>query len=75
MVRLLLISSLQVLKGCSEVSLEPSLLQAKQAQIPQPFFTGEVLQPSDHLCGHPLDLLQQLCILPALGAPDLDTLL
>ena len=29
-------------------SPEPSLLQAKQAQFPQPFFIEEVLQPSDH---------------------------
>lgn len=28
----------------------------------------EVLQPIDHLCGPPLDFLQQLCILPMLGA-------
>ena len=40
-----------VLEGNNEVSLEPSLFQAKQAQLPQPFLTGEVLQPSDHLSG------------------------
>ena len=34
-----------------------SLLQAKQAQFPQPFLIGEVLQPSDHLSGPPLDPL------------------
>jgi len=28
------------------IILEPSLLQAKQAQFPQPFLIGEVLQPS-----------------------------
>lgn len=38
----------QVLKDHSEVSLEPSLLQAKQAQFTQYFFEGEVLQLSDH---------------------------
>ena len=53
----LLVSSLQVLEGHDDISSEPSLLQAEQAQVPQPFFTGEVLQPSDHLCGPPLDLL------------------
>lgn len=37
------ISALQVLEGCSEVSPEPSLLQAKQAQLLQSFFKGEVL--------------------------------
>jgi len=69
---LLFIRSLQVLEGHNEVSPEPSLLQAKQAQFPQPFLTGEVLQPSDHLSGLPLDLLQELCICPVLGAPGLD---
>ena len=38
--------------------------QAKQAQLPQPFFIGEVLQPSDHLCVPTLDRFQQLHILP-----------
>ena len=52
---LLFIHSLQILKGHNEVSPEPSLLQAKQAQFPQPFFIREVLQPSDHLHGPPLD--------------------
>ena len=45
-----------------------SLLQAKQSQFPQPFPTGEVLQPSDHLSGPPLDPLQELHVLPVLGA-------
>jgi len=48
------------MEGHSEVSPEPSLLQADQAQFPQPFAIGEVLQPSDHLSGPPLDLLQEL---------------
>ena len=52
-----------------------SLLQAEQAQLPQPVFTGEVLQPSEHPHGSPLDLLQELCVLPVLGAPGLDTVL
>ena len=50
-----------------------SLLQAKQAQFPQPFLIGEVLQPSDHLSGPPLELLQELHVLPVLGAPGIDT--
>ena len=57
---LLFTHSLQVLEGCNEVSPEPSLFQAKQAQFPQPFFTGEVLQPSDYLSGPPLDQFQEL---------------
>ena len=28
-------------------------LKAKQIQLPQPVFLGEVLKPSDHLCGSP----------------------
>jgi len=43
------------------------LLQAEQAQLPQPFFTEEVLQPFDHLLGSLLDLLQQLDSFLALG--------
>jgi len=35
--------------SCSKVTLEPSLLQAEQPQLPQPVLVGEVLQPSDHL--------------------------
>jgi len=49
-----------------------SLLQAEQAQLPQPFFTEKALQPSEHLCGCLLDPFQQLCILLVLGAPGLD---
>ena len=59
----------------SYVILQPYLLQAEQAQLPQPVFVEEVLQPSDHLCGPPLDPLQQLHIFPVLGAPDLDAVL
>ena len=46
--------SLQALEGHNEVSPEPSLLQAKQAQFPQPFLIGELpgyttlLPPSMH---------------------------
>jgi len=45
---LLFIRFLQVLEGHNEVSLEASLFQAKQAQFPQSFLIGEVLQPFDH---------------------------
>ena len=65
---LLFICSLQVLEGRNEVSPEPSLLQTKQAQFPQPFLIGEVLQPSDHLSGPCLDSFQELCIFLLLGA-------
>jgi len=33
------------MEGCSEISLELSLLQSGQVQIPQPVFIGEVPQP------------------------------
>ena len=73
---LLFICSLQVLEGHNEVSLEPSLLQTKQAQFPQPFFIGEVLQPSHHLSGPSLDLfLELLHVFLVLGAPGLDAVL
>jgi len=44
---LLYIRSLQVLEGHNEVPLEPSLLQAKQAQFPQPFLIGDTLLHKD----------------------------
>jgi len=50
-VSLLLISSLQVLGSRNEISPEPSLLQAEQNQLPQPFLIGEVLQPPEHRHG------------------------
>ncbi|KAK4808149.1 hypothetical protein QYF61_000129 [Mycteria americana] len=69
------VGPLQVLEGCYKVSPEPSLLQAEQPQLSQPVFIGEVFQPSDHLGGPPLDLLQQVHVLLMLGAPELDTVL
>ena len=52
-----------------------SLLQAEQPQLSQPFLIGEVLQPSDHVCGPPLHPLQNIHVLPMLGAPELGTVL
>ena len=72
---LLLVSSFQILEDGSEICLKLSLLQGKQSQLPQPFFMGEVLHPSDHLSGPSLDLLQQLHILLVLGALGLGTVL
>jgi len=51
--------SLQVLEVCNMISSEIPLIQAKEAQIPQTFFIGVVLQPSDRLGVLPLDRLQQ----------------
>ncbi|XP_054137889.1 E3 ubiquitin-protein ligase makorin-1 isoform X1 [Melozone crissalis] len=42
---------LQVLEGCSKVTPEPSLLQAEQPQLSEPFLIGEVFHPSNHLHG------------------------
>jgi len=64
---------LQVLEGCNKVSLQPSLLQAEQPQLPQPFFKAELLQTSNHFSGPPLDPLQQVHSFPVLRAPELDT--
>ncbi|KAK4810558.1 hypothetical protein QYF61_004521 [Mycteria americana] len=64
-----------VLEGCYKVSPEPSLLQAEQPQISQPVFIGEVLQPSDHLRGPPLDSLQQVHVLLMSGVPEVNTVL
>jgi len=63
---------LQVLEGCYKVTSQPSLLQAEQPQLSPPVLTGEALQPSDHLCGPPLDPLQHIHVLLMLGAPELD---
>ncbi|NXX41506.1 CASPA protein, partial [Tricholaema leucomelas] len=66
--------SLQILESHSKVSLKPSLLQAEEPQLSQPVLIAELLQPSDHLRGSPLDLLQQFHVLLVLGAPELHTL-
>ncbi|KAK4821804.1 hypothetical protein QYF61_003833 [Mycteria americana] len=70
-----LVGPLQVLEGCYKVSPEPFLLQAEQPQLSQAVFIGEVLQPSDHLCGPPLDLLRQVHVRLLLGAPELNAVL
>ncbi|KAK4820289.1 hypothetical protein QYF61_022859 [Mycteria americana] len=46
--------------------------KAEQPQLSQPVFVEEVLQPSDHFHGPPLDSLQQLHVLLVLRAPELD---
>ncbi|KAK4815950.1 hypothetical protein QYF61_010444 [Mycteria americana] len=66
---------LKILEGCYKVSPQPSLLQAEQPKLSQPILVGEVLQPSDHFCGPPLDPLQQLHVLLVLRAPELDAVL
>ena len=46
-----LIIPLYILKGHSEVSSDPSILQVEQPQLSQPFLIAEVFQPSDLFCG------------------------
>lgn len=64
-----------LVKDCSgwKGSTEPSFFQVEQAQLPQLFLVGEVLQPCDHPCAPLLDLFQELHITPALGALGRDT--
>ena len=63
------------MEGCYKVSSEPSVLQVDEPQLSQPILIEEVLQHSDHLCGPPLDLFQQLNVLFVLGTPELGTIL
>ncbi|KAK4816353.1 hypothetical protein QYF61_015667 [Mycteria americana] len=48
---------------------------AEQPPLSQPVLVGEVLQPSGHFRGPPLDPLQQLPVLLVLRAPELDAVL
>jgi len=69
-VPVLIIISLKYQKAAMKSPL--SLLHAQFLQL---FFQGEVLQPSDHPHGPPLDPLKQLHILSVLEAPGLDAIL
>ena len=55
--------------------LQPSYLQAEQAQFLHPVFIGGVLQPLDHLCDPPLGSLQKFHTFPVLGAANLNGVL
>ncbi|NXA49220.1 KLH29 protein, partial [Nothocercus julius] len=59
----------------AQVSSQPSLLQAEQAQLSQPFLTGQMFQAPDHPCSPVLDSLQQLHIPLELGSPELHPVL
>lgn len=52
-------------------SPEPSLLQAKQTQLLQPFLTQEMIQAFDHLHSPSLDSLQYIHIPLVLRSPEL----
>ena len=51
------------------------LLQAEEPLLPHPVFIVDVIQPSEHPHGPPLDVLQQLHILLVFWAPELDAVL
>ena len=54
---------LHVLEVHYKLPPESFLLQAVEPQHSQPVHTGEMLQPSHHPCGAPLNLLQQIHVL------------
>jgi len=55
---ILLTPTLKILIGIYKIPSQPSLLQVKQAQLPQPFLVGEMLQSPHRPCSPPLDSLQ-----------------
>ena len=54
----LLTPTLQIFLGISKVPSQPSLLQAEEAQLPQLFLVGGMLQSPHHPRSPPLDSLQ-----------------
>jgi len=54
----LLTPTLQIFRGIYKVPSQPSLLQAEQAQLPQPLLVGEMLQSPPHPRSPPLESLQ-----------------
>jgi len=59
------IAHLQILKGCYQVTLQPSFPQAEEPQI-SACPHREVSHVLDHFCGPPLDAPQQLNFSPVL---------
>ena len=55
---ILLTSTLKIFISIYKIPSQPSLLRAKQAQLPQPLFIGEMLQSPHHPHSPPLDSLQ-----------------
>ena len=50
----------QVFIDIDQIPSESSFLKAEQTHVTQPFLIGEVLQALYHLCGPPLDSLQEI---------------
>ncbi|KAK4823233.1 hypothetical protein QYF61_000093 [Mycteria americana] len=61
--------------GQDSKQIEDPSPEAELPQLSQPFFVREIFHPSDHLCGPPLDPLQEVhvCLVPR--APELDAVL
>lgn len=50
----------------------PSLLQAEQLELSQPFLTEKVFHPPDHFCGHLLEFLLHVHVFPVLSNLEVD---
>ncbi|KAK4811179.1 hypothetical protein QYF61_019810 [Mycteria americana] len=59
----------------TDTHLATTSFQAEQPQLSEPFFIGEVLQPSDHFCGTSSGLALTGPSLSCTGAPELDAVL
>ena len=59
----------------TKITSESYFLKAEQTQVAQPFLIGEMLQALYHLCGPPLDSLQEIPVFFILGSPGLDAVL
>lgn len=64
--------TLKMFININKITSEFSFLKTEQAQLAQPFLTGQMLQDFHHPCGPPLDPLQMLHILPVLDSSKLD---
>ena len=58
LIPILLTPTLQIFVGIYKIPSQPSLLQAEQAQLSQPFLVREMLLSPSHLHSSPLDSLQ-----------------
>lgn len=72
---ILLTSTLKIFVCTDKLLSHLSLLQAKQAQLPQSFLRRETCQTHDHLCSPALDNLQELFFFYELRSLELDTAL